>query len=101
MIGVIVALRTKCGFFAALRMTNLDFAPIILKVSPARKICESAYKIDVGAVGNDAAVEAHVKELANGFSAVFAVVEGALVSRTCRRSGWPAWGRDRGRNCMA
>src|SRR5260370_41948241 len=55
------------------------FAPIILKVSPARKICASADEVDVGAVGNDAAVEAHVQKPLDGISAVWTVVERALV----------------------
>src|SRR6202022_3554642 len=53
--------------------------PIILNVSPARKVCASADEVDVGAVGNDASVEAHGEKLLNGFSAVGAVVECALV----------------------
>ena len=40
---------------------------------------ELADEVDFGLVGNDAAVVAHFQELADGFAAVFAVVQCALV----------------------
>ena len=49
---------------------------------PRRWIVEAyglAYEVDFGFVGNDAAVVAHGQELGDGFAAVGAVVEGALV----------------------
>jgi len=39
----------------------------------------SADEVDVGFVGNDSALVAHIEELADGFAAVVAVVDGAVV----------------------
>src|SRR5580698_276225 len=39
----------------------------------------SADEVDIGAVGNDATIVAHIEKLTDGFAAVRTVVEGALI----------------------
>ena len=48
---------------------------------PRSRSCRRALtdEVDLGFVRDDAALEAHLQQLADGFAAVFAVVQGALV----------------------
>src|ERR1700716_3814589 len=79
MTGAIVAFRTKCRGSSLRSACQFLICSNHLELSPASKNCASADEVDIRAVGNDASVEAHGKKLLNGFSAVGAVVERALV----------------------